>query len=91
VQESRALHLRYGLDDERCRTLQEVGEVLGVTRERIRQIEMRALQKLSEMIRHGNLKEYLQRGRKILCAAPWAAHRYSQSALTGPRTPRSAG
>ncbi len=39
VQESRVLHLRYGLDDERCRTLQEVGEVLGVTCERIRRIE----------------------------------------------------
>jgi RNA polymerase primary sigma factor len=59
VQESRVLHLRYGLDDERCRTLQEVGDVLGVTRERVRQIEMRALQKLSETIRHGTLKEYL--------------------------------
>jgi RNA polymerase primary sigma factor len=57
VQESRVLHLRYGLDDERCRTLQEVGDVLGVTRERVRQIEMRALQKLSETIHHGNLKE----------------------------------
>jgi RNA polymerase primary sigma factor len=46
AQESRVLHLRYGLDDDCQRTLQEVGGVLGVTRERIRQIEGKALQKL---------------------------------------------
>jgi RNA polymerase primary sigma factor len=59
AQESLVLHLRYGLDDDRCRTLQEIGKLLGVTRERIRQIEMRALQKLYQTSRNGNLKEYL--------------------------------
>ncbi len=59
AQESRVLHLRYGLDDDCQRTLQEVGEVLGVTRERIRQIEARALQKLRDTSRDWKLKEYL--------------------------------
>jgi RNA polymerase primary sigma factor len=53
--------LRYGLDDDCQRTLQEVGEVLGVTRERIRQIEARALQKLRDTSRDWKLKEYLYR------------------------------
>ena len=59
VQEYRVLHLRYGLDDDCHRTLREVGEVLGVTRERIRQIELRALQKLHATSRDWKLKEYL--------------------------------
>jgi RNA polymerase primary sigma factor len=59
VQEYRVLHLRYGLDDDCRRTLQEVGDVLGVTRERVRQIEERALQKLYDPRRGWDLKEYL--------------------------------
>jgi RNA polymerase primary sigma factor len=59
AQESRVLHLRYGLDDDCHRTLQEVGEVLGVTRERIRQVELKALQKLHDASRNWRLKEYL--------------------------------
>jgi RNA polymerase primary sigma factor len=58
--ECRVLHLRYGLHDHRRRTLEEVGEELGVTRERIRQIELKALQKLRKQSQEWNLKDYLQ-------------------------------
>src|SRR6266436_6453967 len=58
-QEYRVLHLRYGLDDGRHRTLKEVGKVLGVTRERIRQVEEKALQKLQEPSQSWKLKDYL--------------------------------
>lgn len=58
-QEYRVLYLRYGLDDGRHRTLKEVGKVLGVTCERIRQVEEKALQKLHEPSRSWKLKDYL--------------------------------
>ena len=44
--EQKILRLRYGIDDGKERTLAEVGDILGVTRERIRQIEIRILRKL---------------------------------------------
>ena len=58
--EERVLRLRFGLDDGRARTLEEVGEVFGVTRERIRQIEAKALRKLRHPSRSKKLKDYLE-------------------------------
>lgn len=55
--ESKVLQLRFGLDDGPCRTLKEVGKELGVTRERVRQIEMKALH---ELRRHRELRDFLQ-------------------------------
>ncbi|KAG6558042.1 hypothetical protein Mapa_000222 [Marchantia paleacea] len=53
------LRLRYGLDDGRMRTLEEIGNVFKVTRERIRQIEAKALRKLRQPSRNTALREYL--------------------------------
>ena len=57
--ESRVLRLRYGLDDGQPQTLEEVGKVFGVTRERIRQIEAKALRKLRQPARSARLRDYL--------------------------------
>jgi RNA polymerase primary sigma factor len=57
--EQEVLRLRFGLDDGRSRTLEEVGKEFRVTRERIRQIEAKALRKLRHPSRSRRLKDYL--------------------------------
>ena len=58
--ESEILKLRFGLDDGRTRTLEQVGKIFGITRERIRQIEAKALHKMKHPSRAKNLKGYLE-------------------------------
>ena len=57
--EAKVLRLRFGLEDGRPRTLEEVGKEFDVTRERIRQIEAKALRKLRHPSRSRKLKDYL--------------------------------
>ena len=54
------LRLRYGLTDGSARTLEEVGQIFHVTRERIRQIEAKALRKLKHPTRSRKLRDYLE-------------------------------
>ena len=58
--EQKVLILRFGLEDGRSRTLEEVGREFNVTRERIRQIEAKALRKLRHPSRSKKLKDYLE-------------------------------
>ncbi len=60
AREKDVLRLRFGMDDGRQRTLEEVGQLFGVTRERIRQIEAKALRKLRHPNRSKKLKEYVE-------------------------------
>lgn len=60
AREEKVLRLRFGLDDGRTRTLEEVGKMFHVTRERIRQIEAKALRKLRHPSRSKKLKDYLE-------------------------------
>ena len=53
------MELRFGMDDGRCRTLEEVGKEFDVTRERIRQIEAKALRKLRHPSRSKKLRDFL--------------------------------
>ena len=57
--EQKVLKLRFGLEDGRARTLEEVGKEFDVTRERIRQIEAKALRKLRHPSRSKKLKDYM--------------------------------
>ncbi len=59
--EERVIRMRYGLDDNRARTLEEVGQAFGVTRERIRQIEAKALRKLRHPKRKEKLKGFVDK------------------------------
>ena len=58
--EQKVLKLRFGLEDGRARTLEEVGKEFDVTRERIRQIEAKSLRKLRHPSRSKKLKDYLE-------------------------------
>jgi RNA polymerase primary sigma factor len=58
--EARVLQLRFGLEDGRSRTLEEVGREFGVTRERIRQIEVKALWKMRQPSRSCNLRDFIE-------------------------------
>ena len=57
--EAKVLKLRFGLDDGKSRTLEEVGREFNVTRERIRQIEAKALRKLRHPSRSKKLRDYM--------------------------------
>ena len=58
--EQKILKMRFGLEDGRTHTLEEVGKEFGVTRERIRQIEAKSLQKMKKHEQAAKLKDYLK-------------------------------
>ena len=60
AREEKVLRLRFGLDDGRTRTLEEVGQEFNVTRERIRQIEAKALRKLRHPSRSKKLRDFME-------------------------------
>ena len=60
LQTVNVLRLRFGLDDGKMRTLEDVGKVFNVTRERIRQIEAKALRKLRHPSRSKQLKDFIE-------------------------------
>jgi len=57
--EENVIRLRFGLDDDKARTLQEIGDMLDLSRERIRQIEQKAMRKLARSRRLQQLRGYL--------------------------------
>ena len=59
LREKQVVRWRFGLDDGRMKTLQEIGELMGVSRERIRQIESCAFRKLKSKKRTKNLRQYI--------------------------------
>ena len=62
AREAQILRLRYGLADGRVYTLEEVGQTIGVTRERVRQLEAQALNRLRQSSAHVILRDYLFEG-----------------------------
>ena len=81
--EQKVLRLRFGLDDGRARTLEEVGKEFNVTRERIRQIEAKALRKLRHPCRSRKLKDYLEECRRFRHSSRKAMSLRTSAATTG--------
>ena len=100
--EAGVIRLRFGLTDGEPRTLDEVGQVYGVTNERIRQIESKAMSKLRHPIRSGKLRDYVietdeererivalreERERELLKAKKEQDRQSAKSAAAGPEQP----
>ena len=80
--EARVLQLRFGLEDGHRRTLEEIGREFGVTRERIRQIEAKALRKLRHPSRSKKIRDFLETNKGAISASP-SPHGTSGSASVG--------